>query len=138
MKEIAIIGPTASGKSDLALEAAKRHNAYILSIDSLSIYKEIDIASAKPSMNELEQVKHYGINVLNPNEHFSVATFIQFYKKALSAAIKNSKNLIIVGGTGFYLKSLISGLSEIPKITESTKIEAETLLKDLDQAYNLL
>ncbi|OQX59590.1 MAG: tRNA (adenosine(37)-N6)-dimethylallyltransferase MiaA [Helicobacteraceae bacterium 4484_230] len=138
MKEIAIIGPTASGKSDLALEAAKKHNAYILSIDSLSIYKEIDIASAKPSANELGEVEHFGINVLSPSEHFSVATFTKVYKKALSKAVKDSKNLIIVGGTGFYLKSLMSGLSEIPEITHETRAKAKGILKNLHNAYGLL
>jgi len=138
MKEIAIIGPTASGKSDLALKAAKEHNAYILSIDSLSIYKEIDIASAKPSADELIQVKHFGINVLNPDEPFSVATFIDLYKEASSSARRNHKNLIIVGGTGFYLKSLMSGLSEIPQVTEKTKIQAKSLLSDLQKCYRML
>jgi tRNA dimethylallyltransferase len=138
MKEIAIIGPTASGKSDLALKAAKEHNAYILSIDSLSIYKEIDIASAKPSADELMQVKHFGINVLNPDKPFSVATFIDLYKEASSSARRDYKNLIIVGGTGFYLKSLMSGLSEIPQITEKTKIRAKSLLSDLQKCYRML
>ena len=63
IKQLAIIGPTASGKSDLAIKIAKKTDAYILSIDSLSIYKEIDIVSAKPSQKELSSVKHFGINV---------------------------------------------------------------------------
>ena len=81
MKQLAIIGPTASGKSDLAIKIAKKTNAYILSIDSLSIYKEIDVISAKPSKEELKNVKHFGINVLNPNDTFGVDIFIDIYKK---------------------------------------------------------
>ncbi len=138
MKQIAIIGPTASGKSDLAIEMALRHNAYILSIDSLSIYKEIDIASAKPTVAELAKVKHFGIDVLYPDEHFSVAIFIELYQKVVNEARKDGKNLIIVGGTSFYLKSLISGLSELPDYTQSTITQVEKMLLDLPSAYAYL
>lgn len=138
MKEIAIIGPTASGKSDAALQLALAHHAYILSIDSLSIYKEIDIASAKPSTSELASVRHFGIDLLYPNEHFSVATFIRLYREARAAAAKDDKNLIIVGGTGFYLKSLLTGLSPMPEVSEKTKKAALSELGDLESAYRRL
>ncbi|WP_345975236.1 tRNA (adenosine(37)-N6)-dimethylallyltransferase MiaA [Sulfurimonas sp. HSL3-7] len=138
MKQIAIIGPTASGKSDLAIEMALQHNAYILSIDSLSIYKEIDIASAKPSAHELAKVKHFGINEIYLDTHFSVATFIQLYKKAYQKALHDGKNLIIVGGTSFYLKSLTSGLSQLPEYSEATKAHTARMLLDLPRAYAYL
>jgi len=117
----AIIGPTASGKSDLALKLAKKLNYEILSLDSLSIYKEIDIASAKPTEKELKKIKHYGINELYPNEKFDVMKFIEIYKKI------SHKNLIIVGGTSFYLKAMIEGISPMPKINEEIKKEAKKL-----------
>jgi tRNA dimethylallyltransferase len=138
MKEIAIIGPTASGKSDAALQLALKHNAFILSIDSLSIYKEIDIASAKPSKSELASVRHFGIDLLYPNEHFSVATFIGLYREAKAAARRDGKNLIIVGGTGFYLKSLLTGISPMPEVSEETEKEARARLGDLEAAYRTL
>lgn len=138
MKQIAIIGPTASGKSDLAIEMALKHNAYILSIDSLSIYKQVDIASAKPSAAELAQVKHYGINEIAPDSHFSVAIFIELYKEVVQKAQQEGKNLIIVGGTSFYLKSLMSGLSELPTYTPSTVETVSKMLLDLPSAYNYL
>ena len=84
MKQLAIIGSTASGKSNLALTLAQTNNAVILSIDSLSIYTDIDIASAKPSKSELSLVKHFGIDVLRPDETASVFTFIDEYHRALS------------------------------------------------------
>jgi len=115
----ALIGPTASGKSDLALNLAKKLNYEILSLDSLSIYKEIDIASAKPSREELSQVKHYGVNEIYPNEKFDVTKFIEIYKKI------PHQNIIIVGGTGFYLKAMIKGISPMPKINEEIKKEAK-------------
>ncbi|MEA1918213.1 MAG: tRNA (adenosine(37)-N6)-dimethylallyltransferase MiaA [Campylobacterota bacterium] len=138
MKEIAIIGPTASGKSDVALELADSFNANILSIDSLSIYKEIDIASAKPSQEELLHVKHFGINELYPNETFSVATFIDLYLTCKAQTESENRNLIIVGGSSFYLKSLLSGLSQIPKISDETKRTAKGILCNLSEAYDLL
>jgi tRNA dimethylallyltransferase len=138
MKQIAIIGPTASGKSDLAIEAALRHNAYILSIDSLSIYKEIDIASAKPAAGALEKVKHFGINEIYPDAHFSVAIFIELYHKARRQAQEAGKNLIIVGGTSFYLKSLTTGLSALPEYSRQTKERTAKMLLDPQKAYAYL
>ena len=138
MIQLAIIGPTASGKSDLAIKIAKKINAYILSIDSLSIYKEIDIVSAKPSKAELNEVRHFGIDLLCPNEYFSVDIFIQLYKEVLQKCQDERKNLIIVGGTSFYLKSLIDGLSQIPTITKEISLQAEIKLKDLESCYNFL
>ena len=138
IKQLAIIGPTASGKSDLSLKIALQIDAYILSIDSLSIYKEIDIVSAKPSREELSAVKHFGIDVLNPDEYFSVDIFIDLYKEVLQECKKNSKNLIIVGGTSFYLKSLIQGLSTLPKITDKIKKNVNDKLTNLEECYNFL
>ncbi len=138
MIQLAIIGPTASGKSDLAIKISKKIDAYILSIDSLSIYKEIDIVSAKPSKAELNEVRHFGIDLLCPNEYFSVDIFIQLYKDVLMICKEEHKNLIIVGGTSFYLKSLIDGLSQIPTITKEISLQAEIKLKDLGNCYEFL
>lgn len=138
MKQLAIIGPTASGKSDLAIKIAKQINAYILSIDSLSIYKEIDIVAAKPSREELAEVEHFGINEIYPNEHFCVEIFIKFYEKVVQRCKKEEKNLIIVGGTSFYLKSLLDGLSALPEITPLTQERVQKQLNDLPAVYALL
>ena len=138
IKQLAIIGPTASGKSELGIKIAKKINAYILSIDSLSIYKEIDIVSAKPSKKELQEVKHFGIDVLYPNEYFSVEIFINLYRDIISTCQKDGKNLVIVGGTSFYLKSLLQGLSKIPHINDETYLHVEKKLSDLQACYDLL
>ena len=118
--ELAIIGTTASGKSDLAIKVAREFNAVILSLDSLCLYKEIDIASAKPNKDELELVSHFGVDLVMPDMDFCVGDFIDEYKKAKLYAQQNNSMLIITGGSGFYLKSMLSGLS--PKI-EPLKIE---------------
>ncbi len=138
MKQLAIIGPTASGKSDLSLKIAKKTDAYILSIDSLGIYKEIDIVSAKPSLEERSEIKHFGMDLLYPNEHFSVDIFINLYKEVKTICEKDEKNLIIVGGTSFYLKSLIQGLSALPKTDSKILKKVEIKLNDLKKCYNFL
>jgi len=130
---IALIGPTASGKTDLAIKFALKNRYEILSLDSLSIYKEIDIASAKPNKDELNLVKHYGIDEIYPNEKFDVMKFIDIYEK-----IKDKK-IVIVGGTSFYLKSLITGISPMPKVSEEIKKDALQyewdFLNKLDSKY---
>lgn len=131
MKEIAIIGSTASGKTALSIDIAQKTNSIILSLDSLSVYKEIDIASAKPTVKERGDIIHFGIDEVYPNEEFDVIQFIDCYKKAKNYALKNNNNLIIVGGTGFYLKALIEGLSK----GVDSKIKLDIPVND---AYELL
>lgn len=137
-KQIAIIGPTASGKSDLAISIAQKIDAYILSIDSLSIYKEIDIISAKPSKENLAQVKHFGINEIYPSDHFSVEIFIRLYHEVKAACEKAGKNLIIVGGTSFYLASLLNGLSKLPEILPEHEKGVFERLMDVSAAHAFL
>ncbi|MAD40813.1 MAG: tRNA (adenosine(37)-N6)-dimethylallyltransferase MiaA [Arcobacter sp.] len=138
MKEIAIIGSTASGKTNLSLEIANKTNSIILSLDSLSVYKQIDVASAKPTKEERGDIIHFGIDEVLPNEEFDVIQFINCYKKAKEFAKKNNKNLIIVGGTGFYLKSLIEGIStgvDFKVKLDSNVGEIYDLLYSLDKEY---
>ena len=138
MKEIAIIGPTASGKTELAVEVAKKHDAYILSLDSLSIYKEVDIASAKPTLKERCDIPHFGIDVVRVDEEFSVVKFFDIYKDAKQKCLEENKNLIIVGGSSFYLKSMIDGLSQNLNITTEIKREVKENIKDLNLAYDFI
>jgi tRNA dimethylallyltransferase len=113
-------------------------NAYILSIDSLSIYKEIDIVSAKPSLDEREGIEHFGLDYLYPNENFDVTTFVRLYHEIYNKASQEGKNLVIVGGTSFYLKILIEGISTLPIISEATKSETRKHLLDLQKTYQWL
>lgn len=138
MKQFALIGSTASGKSNLALSLADRYNALILSIDSLSIYKEIDIASAKPTHEDREGIPHFGIDLLAPDQPANVFTFIDEYNRAQKEALLLEKNLIIVGGSSFYLKSMIEGLSEIPPISPEVHRQTEEMLRDLESAHAYL
>jgi len=138
MKTIAVIGPTASGKSDLALHAAASTGARILSLDSLSIYKGIDIASAKPTPEERGGIIHYGIDLLTPDRSFNVTTFVTLYREAKHSCEAAGVPLIIVGGTSFYLKVLMEGISETPPTDASTLRKVETLMRDPAAAYTLL
>jgi len=135
MKQIAILGPTASGKTDLAIELAHKVNANILSLDSLSIYKEVDIVSAKPTKEEQEGIPHFGIDVLQVDEYFSAATFFDVYHEAKKESEKAGKHLIIVGGTSFYLKAMMEGLSPKPNVMAETKQQITNLLENLSCAY---
>ncbi len=137
-KEIAIIAPTASGKTALSIEVAHKTNSIILSLDSLSVYKEIDIASAKPTLEERDGIVHYGINEIYPNEKFDVMEFIDCYYRAKEYAKDNGKNLIIVGGTGFYLRAMVSGISLFPTISDKTNEKVEESLGDLEHSYVFL
>ena len=135
MKELVILGPTASGKTALSIKLAQKFDGVILSLDSLSIYKDIDIASAKPTCKEREGIKHFGIDVITPDTEFNVTLFFNLYKEAKEYAIQNSKNLIIVGGTSFYLKAMLSGLSEKPNVTDEIREKVAKTLQDLPSAY---
>jgi tRNA dimethylallyltransferase len=137
-KQLAIIGPTASGKSALAIKIAKELDADILSLDSLAIYRQIDIASAKPTQEEMEGIIHYGIDLIDPNESFDVTIYIQLYNEIYKRVQTHDRPLIIVGGTSFYLQALLKGISNIPKLDEDGYAYVLHLLKDKQKAYELL
>jgi len=137
-RQLALIGPTASGKTALSIKVAQQMNAHILSLDSLSIYKEIDIVSAKPTMEERADIKHFGVDYLYPNEPFDVTTFITLYHEVHTKCLKERKNLVIVGGTSFYLKMLIEGISDLPDISKETRVRTEHCLQELSKTYKWL
>ncbi|WP_233709975.1 MULTISPECIES: tRNA (adenosine(37)-N6)-dimethylallyltransferase MiaA [unclassified Helicobacter] len=124
-KLIAILGSSGSGKSDLAISLAKELDAEIFSLDSLSIYKEIDILSAKPSLKDRTEITHYGVDRLEIFEENNATIF----KNLLLEAIKETqkKILLIVGGSSFYLKAIIQGLSPLPPISQEIKNQISCL-----------
>lgn len=135
-RQFCIIGTTASGKTDLALQIAREFNGIILSLDSLSIYRYIDIASAKPSKDDLKSVKHFGIDLINPDENFSVGRFFEIYKQARDYAKKQNKILIITGGSGFYLKAMMSGLTpDVPKYDTPDNAKIYELITQIDPEF---
>lgn len=138
IKQIAIIGATASGKSQLAIDIAKEFNSIILSLDSLSVYKEIDIVSAKPTIEERDGIPHYGVDIIYPDKAFDVAIFIDLYREIYQKAVDECKNLIIVGGSGFYLKSLIDGISPLPNLSSENVEEITYRMQDIERVHREL
>lgn len=106
-KVIVICGPTASGKTALSIELAKKINGEIVSADSMQIYKDMNIGTAKPTIDEMQGIKHYLLDFVSPEERYSVAQYKQDAKRAIKEIIKKGKTPIIVGGTGLYVDSLI-------------------------------
>lgn len=129
---IALVGPTASGKTALSLELAHLLNAEIIACDSRTIYKGMDIGTAKPSPQERSKVRHYLLDVANPDEIFTVAQFTELAKQAIDNIFSRGKTPIICGGTGFYAKALLGGL-DIPKVTPQQELRrCLNLLADTD------
>ena len=114
-KVIVICGPTASGKTALSIELAKQINGEIVSCDSMQIYKDMNIGTAKPTEEEQKGIKHYLIDFVSPDERYSVADYKQDAKKAIKEILKKGKVPIVVGGTGLYIDSLIYEI-EYPNI----------------------
>ena len=105
-----ICGPTASGKTALSIELAKKINGEIISSDSMQIYKYMDIGTAKTTQEEMQGIKHYLLDFVEPSQRYSVAEFKKDAEKAIEEILQKGKTPIIVGGTGLYVDSLIYGI----------------------------
>lgn len=108
-KVIFILGPTAVGKTYFSVKLAKKIDGEIISADSVQIYKGLDIGSAKVTPEEMQGVKHYAIDILEPEEEFSVYDFVEYTKKKIGEIIAKNKTPIVVGGTALYVKALTLG-----------------------------
>ncbi len=106
---ILIVGPTASGKTSIAVELAKKINGEIISADSRQIYKFMDIGTAKPSESEMSGVKHYGFDIVDPTERFSAGQFGDLARQWVEEIYQKGKRPIVVGGSGLYLEALVDG-----------------------------
>lgn len=120
-KLVVILGPTATGKSYCGIELAKRFHGEIISGDSMLVYRQMNIGTAKPSMEELQTVPHHLVNILPPDASYSVADFQQQAAETISAVLKRGNLPILVGGTGLYIKALLedyqfSDVEEIPEL----------------------
>lgn len=139
-KVIVICGPTASGKTALSIELAKKINGEIVSCDSMQIYKEMDIGTAKPTVEEMQGIKHYMIGIISPNERYSVADYKKDAKIAIKEILGKGKVPIVVGGTGLYIDSLIYEI-EYQNIEFDREyrehLEKEVKEKGLEELYNV-
>lgn len=123
----AIVGPTASGKTGLAVEVAKRIDGEVISADSMQIYKGCDIATAKPTAEEMQGIKHHLIDFLDISEPFSVSDYVKLAKKKAEDIHSRGKSVIVAGGTGLYVDSLLNNI-EFSKTDTDFKLR-ETLMK---------
>jgi tRNA dimethylallyltransferase len=129
---VIIAGPTAVGKSDFAIELAKRINGEIISADSMQVYKGMDIGSAKVMPDEMQGIKHYLIDILDPKDEFSVAVFKDYAQKAIKEITDNGKIPIVAGGTGFYIQALLYDIDFSESIGENPEYRS-FLLKEYDE-----
>ena len=139
-KVIVICGPTASGKTALSIELAKKINGEIVSADSMQIYKDMNIGTAKPTQEEMQGIQHYLLNYVSPDVRYSVAQYKQDAKKAIKEILSKGKIPIIVGGTGLYVDSLIYEIeyNDI-KIDENYRKELEKIAEEqgLETLYKM-
>ncbi len=128
-KIILLFGPTASGKSKLALDLCKEFNGEIVNADSMQVYKDVKVLSARP---ENTSVKHHLYGFVSVTKSFSTGLWLKHAEKKIKQIIKNGKIAFVVGGTGLYFKALTEGFSEIPKIPkpkENFKLNSTYILK---------
>ena len=126
IKIYAVVGPTASGKSALALELAQRYGGEIISCDSMQLYRKMDVGTAKPTAEEQSCIKHHMIDVADPCEVFSCADYVALADEILRDVHSRGKLPIVCGGTGLYLDSLLRGEDFKPGLTDDT-LRAELL-----------
>ena len=121
----AIVGPTASGKTEAAMAFAETMNAEIVSCDSMLVYRGMDIGTAKPSPQEQRRIPHHLIDIAEPSETFSVAEFQRLAADALEGIAARGKRAVIAGGTGLYFRAIVDRL-EFPKTDPATRLDLET------------
>ncbi len=139
-KVIVISGPTASGKTDLAIELASYFDGEIVNADSMQVYRGMDIGTAKPTVEQRKKIPHYLIDIVDPDEEFNAAIYREMALRAIYDISKRDKSCFVVGGTGLYIRALVGGLFYVPpkdpRLRESLKKEAEK--KGLKTLYDML
>ena len=139
-KLVLLAGPTASGKSNLAIKLAKKLNGEIINADSMQIFKEFTVLSSRPTFNQTKKVKHHLYGIITVKKHFSAGEWLKKVKIKINTCVKKKKIPIIVGGTGLYFNTITKGISKIPDIDLKTRNKVRNLYKKLGikKFYNAL
>ncbi len=139
-KIILLAGPTASGKSKLAIRLAKKFDGEIINADSMQIFKEFSILSSRPTSKDTKNVKHHLYGIISVKKYFSAGDWLKRVKKIINICLKKKKLPIIVGGTGLYFNAITKGLSKIPEIDLRTRNKVRNLYKRIGfiKFYNRL
>ena len=137
---ICIAGPTASGKTALAVELAKALNGEVVSCDSMQVYRRMDIGTAKPTQDEMQGIRHHMLDVAQPDEDFSVSRYCETASKIVDDIVARGKTAIIAGGTGLYMDSLIKGnaFAPFPSTGMREKLEAQADAEGMEAMLSLL
>jgi len=128
---IVITGPTGVGKSSLAINLAKKINSEIINADSVQVYKGFDVGSGKVTIEEQSGVPHHLLSYIEASQKFDMAKFCKDAHKVILDISKRGKIPIVCGGTGMYLRALVSGMAEIPNVTEQARVELEKVEKEI-------
>ena len=136
-KLIVILGPTASGKTDLSIKLAKKFNGEVVSADSRQVYKGMDIGSGKITKKEMLNIPHHLLDVANPKKRFSVVQYQKLALKAIKNIQKKNKLPILVGGTGFYIQSIVNDVA-IPEVKPNCKLRKKLEKKSNAELYRML
>ena len=134
-KVLILFGPTASGKSNIALKISANVKATIINADSMQVYKNLRILTSRPSEEDEKKFSHRLYGIMDGAENCSVASWLELAKEEIQISWNQNTLPILVGGTGMYLKSLMEGISEIPSIPDSIKLETEEVLKNKGLEY---
>jgi len=136
-KMIVVLGPTSSGKTDLAVKLAKKFNGEIISADSRQVYKKMDIGTGKVTKKEAKDIPHYLLDVASPKKTFTVAQYKKLAQKAIEKIFKKNKIPILCGGTGFYIQAVIDNLI-FPKVAPDWELRKKLEKKSAEQLYKIL
>ena len=139
-KIILLAGPTASGKSKLAISLAKKLNGEIINADSMQIFREFKILSSRPNLIDTKKIKHHLYGMISVKRYFSAGDWLKKARKKIDVCLKRKKVPIVVGGTGLYFNTITKGISKIPDIDNKTRNKVRNLHKKLGykKFYNLL
>ena len=130
-KLLLLAGPTASGKSNLAIKIAKKLNGEIINADSMQVFKEFSILSSRPTFTQTKKIKHHLYGFISVKKHFSAGDWLKQAKKKIDSCIKRKKIPIVVGGTGLYFNTILKGMSKIPDIDSKTRNTVRNLYQKL-------
>ena len=136
-KIIVILGPTASGKSELAVKIAKKFNGEIISADSRQVYKRLDIGTGKITKKEMRGVPHHCIDIVSPRKVFTVSDFKKHAEKAIENIFAKNKIPIIVGGTGLYIQAIVDNIA-LPEVKPNWKLRKELEKKTTEEMFAIL
>ncbi len=132
---VAVIGPTASGKTEIGIQLAQRTGGEIISVDSMQIYRWMDIGTAKPTLEMRTSVPHHLIDILNPDQNYNSGIFASDADSIIQKLHRQGKPAILVGGTGLYFRALIHGIIPVPAVSDSLRQEIRQLLSEKGPVY---